>query len=98
MAARVSDLKWIKRCFGCNRLKPLIWFKINPRKYQLKSDKGRAVDCRLCAVRRLIKQKGEIIKYNPSINRYDTINLKINLWNILKTYFINSKNEHAQKI
>ena len=72
--------KYIKRCFRCNRLKPLIWFKINPRKYQLKSDKGRAVDCRLCGVKRLIKQKGEVIKYNPNINKYDTIKLKLNLF------------------
>jgi len=79
--------KYIKRCFGCNKLKPLFWFKVNTRKYQLKSDKGRAVDCRLCGVKRLIKQKGEVIKYNPATNKYDSIKLKVNLLNILKTYF-----------
>lgn len=79
--------KYIKRCFGCNKLKPLFWFKVNQRKYQLKSDKGRAVDCRLCGVKRLIKQKGEVIKYNPATNKYNSIKLKVNLLNILKTYF-----------
>jgi hypothetical protein len=77
----------IKRCFSCNRLKPLIWFKINPRKYQLKSDKGRAVNCRLCNVKRLIIQK-EVIKHNPLTNKYDTVKIKINLLNLLKYYFI----------
>ena len=77
----------IKRCFSCNRLKPLIWFKINPRKYQLKSDKGRAVNCRLCNVKRLIRQS-EVIKHNPATNKYDTVKIKINLLNLLKYYFI----------
>ncbi len=79
--------KYLKRCFTCKRLKPLIWFKINHRTYQLPSDKGRVVDCRLCSVKRFINQDGEIIKYNPSTNKYDTINLKVNLWNIIKLYF-----------
>ena len=80
-------MKMIKRCFQCNRLKPLIWFKVNPRKYQLKSDKGRAVNCRLCNVKRLIKQGGEVIKHNPATNKYDTVKININLLNLLKNYF-----------
>lgn len=78
----------MKRCFTCHRLKPLIFFKINNRKYQLKSDKGRAVNCRLCNVKRLIKQDGEVIKYNYAINKYDAVTIKINLINIIKHYFI----------
>lgn len=76
----------MKRCFTCNRLKPLIWFKINKRKYQLKSDKGRAVNCRLCNVKRLIKQDGQIIKYNYAINKYEPIKIKTNLINLIKYY------------
>ena len=76
----------MKRCFTCKRLKPLIWFKINNRKYQLKSDKGRAVNCRLCNVKRLIKQDGEVIKYNYVTNKYDAIKIKTNLINIIKYY------------
>lgn len=78
----------MKRCFTCHRLKPLIWFKINHRKYQLKSDKGRAVNCRLCNVKRLIKQNGEVIKYNYETNKYDAVTIKTNLINIIKYYFI----------
>ena len=76
----------MKRCFTCHRLKPLIWFKINNRKYQLKSDKGRAVNCRLCNVKRLIKQNGEVIKYNYETNKYEPIKIKTNLINIIKYY------------
>jgi hypothetical protein len=76
----------MKRCFTCKRLKPLIWFKINKRKYQLKSDKGRAVDCRLCNVKRLLKQNGEVLKYNYVTNKYDAITIKINLIKIIKYY------------
>lgn len=76
----------MKRCFTCNRLKPLIFFKINNRKYQLKSDKGRAVNCRLCNVKRLIKQDGKVIKYNYVTNKYDAVTIKTNLLNIIKYY------------
>lgn len=76
----------MKRCFTCKRLKPLIWFKINKRKYQLKSDKGRAVDCRLCNVKRLLKQNGLVLKYNYVTNKYDAIKIKINIINIIKYY------------
>ena len=76
----------MKRCFTCNRLKPLILFKINNRKYQLKTDKGRAVNCRLCNVKRLIKQNGEVIKYNFETNKYDAVTIKTNLINIIKYY------------
>lgn len=76
----------MKRCFTCHRLKPLIWFKINNRKYHIKSDKGRAVNCRLCNVKRLIKQNGEVIKYNYVTNKYDAVAIKTNLINIIKYY------------
>ena len=76
----------MKRCFTCHRLKPLIWFKINNRKYHIKSDKGRAVNCRLCNVKRLIKQNGEVLKYNYVTNKYDAVTIKINLINIINYY------------
>jgi hypothetical protein len=84
---KINKKIMIKRCFSCNRLKPLIWFKINPRKYQLKTDRGKSVNCRLCNVKRLIRQ-GEVIKHNPLTNKYDTVKMKINLLNLLKYYFI----------
>lgn len=79
--------KYLKRCFSCNRLKPLFLFKINTRKYQLLSDKGRCVDCRLCNVKRFIKQNGSILKYNATTNRYDTVEYEVSLLNTLKIYF-----------
>ena len=78
----------MKRCFTCKRLKPLVWFKINNRKYHIKSDKGRAVNCRLCNVKRLIKQNGEVLKYNYVTNKYDVVRIKKDLIRIIKYYFI----------
>ena len=79
--------KYFKRCFTCGINKPLFLFKTNNKKYQLVSDKNKMVNCKKCETKRLIKQQGEIIKYNFITNKYDTINLKINMWNILKYYF-----------
>jgi hypothetical protein len=80
--------KYRKRCFTCKKLKFLIFYKKNHRKYQLASDKGTMVECRLCECKRLIKQNGEILKFNFITNKYDNVNLKVNLFNIIKTYFI----------
>lgn len=78
--------KYFKRCFSCNRLKPLILFKTNNRIYQLKSDKGKVVDCRLCTIKRFINQKGTYLQFNTTINKYDTIIEIVSLKAIIKNY------------
>jgi hypothetical protein len=78
--------KYRKRCFTCKKLKFLIFYKKNHRKYQLASDKGRMVECRLCECKRLIKQNGEILKFNFVINKYDNLKLNVNFITVIKTY------------
>lgn len=75
-----------KRCFTCKKLKLLFQFHKNHRSYQLPSDKGRVVDCRLCTCKRFIKQNGETIKYNSETKKYDTIVKKVSIINIIKEY------------
>jgi DNA-directed RNA polymerase subunit RPC12/RpoP len=76
----------MKNCFTCKHKKPLILFKKNRMKYQLKSDFGRCVECRSCSVKRFIKQKGKIVKYNFNIKKFEILELKINLINIINQY------------
>lgn len=79
--------KYFKRCFSCNKLKPLILFKTNNRVYQLKSDKGKVVDCRLCTIKRFINQNGTYLQFNITTNKYDTITEIVSLKTIIKNYF-----------
>ena len=55
-------------------------------KYQIKSDKGRLIDCRICTCRRFIKQDGNICKYNFTNKKFEILTLKINLNNIIKQF------------
>lgn len=76
----------MKRCFTCNIKKPLFLFKKNRMKYQLKSDFGRCVECRLCSVKRLIKQKGKVVKFNFNVKKMEIVNIKVNFLNIILEY------------
>ena len=76
----------MKQCFTCKRKKPLIFYKKNRMKYQLKSDHGRVVECRLCTVKRFIKRQGKIVKYNFDTKKFELLTMKVNLINILKQY------------
>lgn len=55
-------------------------------KYQLKSNKGKVVECRLCRVKRFIRQKGEVVNYNLNTKKFEVIRLKLNFINIIKRY------------
>ena len=55
-------------------------------KYQLKSDKGKQVECRLCSVKRFINQNGKIVNYNPATKKFEIIILKVNIKNIILQY------------
>lgn len=76
----------MKSCFTCKHKKPLFLFKKNKMKYQLKTDFGRCVECRLCSVKRLIKQKGKVIKYNFNVKKMEIVNIKLNFKNIILEY------------
>jgi len=76
----------MKRCFTCRKNKPLLLFGTNKRKYQIASDKGKMINCRLCETKRFINNKGEIIKFNYNINKFNIVNNKPTLINITKMY------------
>tara|TARA_R110000868_G_scaffold65785_1_gene196390 strand:- start:96 stop:335 length:240 start_codon:yes stop_codon:yes gene_type:complete len=76
----------MKKCFTCKIKYPLFMFGINHMKYQIKSDKGKLVDCRICTCKRFIKQKGNVCKYNFTIKKFEVITLKVNLKNIIKQF------------
>jgi len=40
-----------KRCFRCDKIKPLDAFNVNRMKYQLKSDKGHCITCIKCMIK-----------------------------------------------
>lgn len=57
-----SDL--FKKCFGCKKTYPLFMYgKTHPKDYQLKSDKGRLTECRVCEYKRNKKEGGKLHPY-----------------------------------
>lgn len=76
----------MKKCFSCNKKKPLFLFKKNRMKYQLKSDIGRCVECRMCTAKRFINQNGKIIQRNFQTNKFEITQTKVNVINIIKQY------------
>lgn len=77
-----------KRCFTCNRLKPLFLFSKNRRNYKLKSDKGKLVNCRLCETIYFMREKGEVVRYNFVKNKFNINKGLYNVNTILQTYFL----------
>lgn len=61
-------------------------YKQNKMKYQIKNNKGKLTECRLCSVKRLIKQKGKVVIYNYNTSKFEVKQVKINLLNIIKYY------------
>lgn len=76
----------MKTCFTCCIKKPLFLFHLNAMKYQVKSNQGKSIECRLCTVKRFIRQKGHIIKFNFTTKKFELLHFKVNLLNIIKTY------------
>ena len=48
----------MKRCFKCKRNLPLFCYHTDTSKYQRESAKGRVIECRRCAYKRIQKDKG----------------------------------------
>ena len=80
----------MKRCFTCKRNKPLILFGNNKRKYQIASDKGKLINCRLCSCKYFIKNNGELVEFNYNTNKFNMVKHKVSLINIIK-YYLNIK-------
>ena len=47
-----------KICFTCKRNLPLFCYHIDTSKYQRESAKGRVIECRRCACKRIKEDKG----------------------------------------
>lgn len=76
----------MKKCFTCKCNKPLFLFHRNRMKYQIASDKGRAVECRLCCAKRLLRQDGTIVKYNFDLKKFEIIYIKPTILNAINQY------------
>ena len=64
-----------KRCFRCDKIKPLDAFNINRMKYQLKSDKGHATTCKKCMIKHTsADMKGMI--YNFDTGKFEVKHFK----------------------
>ena len=57
-------------------------------KYKLPSDKGKLVNCRICETKYFINNRGNVVRYDFNNRKFVLKNYKVNLLNILKTYFI----------
>lgn len=47
-----------KKCFSCKRNLPLFLYHKDTSKYQRESAKGKVIECRKCAYKRMKKDKG----------------------------------------
>lgn len=73
-----------KRCFSCNKTKPLFLFNINTTKHSIASDKGRCVNCRKCSTINFIKNKGYVVAYIDK--KFQLKQYEYNLISIIKYY------------
>jgi hypothetical protein len=73
----------MKKCFYCKRKLPLILFNTNNCTYQVKADLGKTVSCRICSIKRAIKQNGYMTKVD---NKF--VFVQANKWEIIKKYLI----------
>lgn len=48
----------MKRCFKCKRNLPLFLYHTDTSKYQRESAKGKCIECRKCAYKRIKEDKG----------------------------------------
>lgn len=48
----------MKRCFTCRNNYPLFMYRLDNSKYKIKANMGRTIECRLCALKRNLNNKG----------------------------------------
>jgi hypothetical protein len=48
----------MKKCFTCKRNLPLFFYHTDTSKYQRESAKGKCIECRKCAYKRIKEDKG----------------------------------------
>ncbi len=55
----LKSIKTMKKyCFTCGKRLPLIMYHRDYSKYQLKSNKGKTIECRFCSLKRNLNDKG----------------------------------------
>lgn len=64
-----------KKCFYCHAIKPLEFFKINNRKYQVAKEKGRCVACTQCDYNRAVERMG-VVRFNYELGKFEVINFE----------------------
>jgi hypothetical protein len=57
------------KCFKCHIEKPLVKFKNNNRKYQLKAYKGKCIVCKLCSLQEALNTLS-IVRYDYEDNKF----------------------------
>ena len=57
------------KCFKCHIEKPLEKFKDNYRKYQLKSNKGKCIVCKLCSLQDALNTLS-VVRYDYEENKF----------------------------
>jgi hypothetical protein len=63
------------KCFRCKIEKPLNKYKDNNRHYQIKSNKGKCMVCKLCSFQKALNELS-VIRYNFEEKRFDIIEFK----------------------
>ena len=48
----------MKRCFTCKHKYPLLFYHSDDSKYKIKANMGKTIECRLCALKRNLDNKG----------------------------------------
>lgn len=48
----------MKRCFTCRFNYPMFMYSLDDSKYKIKANMGRTIECRLCALKRNLNNKG----------------------------------------
>jgi hypothetical protein len=46
----LESLPWLKKCYNCENILPLVLFKVNNSKYKRPSQKGRCFNCKICVI------------------------------------------------
>lgn len=61
-------------------------YKDNRMKYKIASDKGKLIECRTCTTKRFIKENGRVVRYDFSTNKFEIVQFKVNIKNIIKQF------------
>jgi len=65
LAVYLKTIKNMKKyCFTCGKRLPLIMYHTDDSKYQIKSNNGKTIECRICTYKRAKSQGGLMSRIN----------------------------------